>query len=373
LPLGLLEYANWLTVAKDIVIYLRFMVGRWLQVRLISLVVCDSKLSTFAAKVERLLMISESPAFDGCAIPRSRTRAIVAVIMAVAMAMTLSCTRQQRSAREAELWLGGDVNLGDGGHRQLQSMARMVPGSAGIINLEGAVAPAPGSGNFVLWNSPQAVNELADIGVRVAGIANNHAADLDPNGPRKSMDILRALGFLPAGGPAGPALLKINGVSIAITAYDLTEGVPQNLQADLVEARRHADLLIATFHVTGPVSYLPRPELRRAVDIAYAAGAKVIAAHGTHALGPLERRGDTVIAWGLGNVAFACDCTDEEDAILLRIRVQPGRVIAADVLPLRAGLNNRPALPSADPDGVFDLLEAIDSAKLTRHGNSASF
>src|SRR6266481_6575147 len=308
-------------------------------------------------------MIFGSPAFDGCARPRIRQRTIIAAIMALAMAVTLSCGRHERSSREAELWLGGDVNLGDGGHRQLQRISGMVPGVAGIINLEGAVATAPQSGKFVLWNSPQAVNELSDIGVRVTGIANNHAADLDPNGPQRSSEILRTLGFLPAGGPAGPALLKINGVSIAITAHDLTNGVPQSLQADLVAARSHADLLIATFHVTGPVSYLPRPELRRAVDIAYAAGAKVIAAHGTHALGPLERRGDTVIAWGLGNVAFACDCTDEEDAILLRIRVQPGKVIAADVLPLRAGLNNRPAQPSADPDGVFDLLEAIDSAK----------
>ncbi|HLY99427.1 MAG TPA: CapA family protein [Candidatus Angelobacter sp.] len=318
-------------------------------------------------------MIRRLPLFAVCATPYVRLRALAAAITAVAMAVTLSCKRHERPPREAEIWLGGDVNLGDGGHTQLQGIAAMVSGAAGIINLEGAVAPAPGAGNFVLWNSPQAVNELADIGVRVAGIANNHALDLDPNGPRKSMDILRALGFLPAGGPAGAALLKINGVSIAITAHDLTNGVPPNLQSDLVAARRQADLLIATFHVTGPVSYLPRPELRQAVDIAYNAGAKVIASHGAHAVGPVERRGDTVIAWGLGNVAFACDCTEEEDAFLLRLRVKPGKVITADVLPLRAGLNNRPALPSADPDGVFDLLEAIDSAKLTRHGNSASF
>jgi poly-gamma-glutamate capsule biosynthesis protein CapA/YwtB (metallophosphatase superfamily) len=318
-------------------------------------------------------MIFGSPAFDGCARPRIRARVIVAAVMALAMTATLSCTRHERSSREAEIWLGGDVNLGDGGHRQLQSIAKMVPGDAGIINLEGAVATTPQSDKFVLWNSPLALSELSAIGVRVAGIANNHVADLDPNGPQRSAEILRTLGFLPAGGPAGPALLKINGVSIAITAHDLTNGVPQSLQADLAAARRQADLLISTFHVTGPVSYLPRPELRRAVDIAYTAGAKVIAAHGTHALGPLERRGDTVIAWGLGNVAFACDCTDEEDAILLRIRVQPGKVIAADVLPLRAGLNNRPAQPSADPNGVFDLLEAIDSAKLARHDNFASF
>ena len=127
-------------------------------------------------------------------------------------------------------------------------------------------------------------------------------------------------------------------------------------------------MLIATFHVTGPALYLPRPELRRAVEAALAAGASVVAAHGTHALGPLERRGDAVIAWGLGNVAFACDCTDERDAVLLRIRFEGRRPAGVEVLPIDAGLNGAPARPSADAAGVLDLLESIGTVGLRREG-----
>jgi poly-gamma-glutamate synthesis protein (capsule biosynthesis protein) len=178
------------------------------------------------------------------------------------------------------------------------------------------------------------------------------------------------------------AVVEVDGLMIALTAHDLTHGVPANLAEELAAARSQAvvggvvrpvDVLIATFHVTGSPSYLPRPELRLAVETAYKAGATVIAAHGTHVVGPVERREHAVIAWGLGNVAFACDCTNESDAILLRLRVRSGDVVKAEVLPIRAGLNKGPAGPSQDANGVFDLLEAIGSKKLERKGNVAEF
>lgn len=277
--------------------------------------------------------------------------------------------------RSAELWLGGDVNLGDGGRGQLQGISGIVQGAAGIVNLEGPVAERAElrSGLLRLWNAPKVLAEISALNVKVGGIANNHADDAGEKGPERSAAALRKQGILPAGGPAGPALLQLNGLTIAVTAHDLTHGVPANLADDLASARSQADLLVATFHVTGPPSYLPRPELRLAVETAYNSGAIVIAAHGTHAMGPVERREHAVIAWGLGNLAFACDCTQEQDAILLRVRVAPGKVVQAEVVPIQAGLNKRPAATSKDAAAIFDLLEAIGSGKLNRVGNVAEF
>lgn len=277
------------------------------------------------------------------------------------------------------LWFGGDVNLGDGGEGQLQGIKGMVQGAAGIVNLEGPVyrspvaqvQPAPGE--LKLWNSPQSLPELTALNVRVAGIANNHALDAGIAGPKASAQQLREHGILPAGGVAGFALLAVEGVTVAVSAHDLTHGTPASLDSDLATARRQSQVLIATFHVTGRPSYLPDWDLRRAVEIAYHMGANVIVAHGSHALGPVERRDHVVIAWGLGNLAFACDCTQEEDALLLRVTVQPDRVLKAEVLPLQAGINHRPALPSKDAAGIFDLLDALHSSKLERHGASAEF
>jgi poly-gamma-glutamate capsule biosynthesis protein CapA/YwtB (metallophosphatase superfamily) len=249
----------------------------------------------------------------------------------------------------------------------------MVQGAAGIVNLEGPVAERLPQDHLRLWNALPALAELTALNVRVAGIANNHSADAGAAGPEQTARHVRDSGMVPAGAAAGAAFIDVNGISVAVTAHDLTQGVPANLDAELATARKRSEVLVATFHVTGPPSYLPRPELRRAVEIAYHAGANVIVAHGTHALGPVERRSHAVIAWGLGNVAFACDCTDQEDAILLRVTVQRDKVVSAEVLPLQAGINSRHAEPAPDPFGIFDLLEAIGSGQLERKGDKAYF
>jgi poly-gamma-glutamate capsule biosynthesis protein CapA/YwtB (metallophosphatase superfamily) len=149
--------------------------------------------------------------------------------------------------------------------------------------------------------------------------------------------------------------------------------VPPKLKENLESSRRQGELLIASFHVDGPPSYLPRPELQSAVKIAQEAGAKIVVAHGTHAIGPVERRGDLVIAWGLGNLVFACDCTKEREGLLLEVVLRGGEIESASIIPIEAGLKGEPARLSADPNGVFDLLEGIGSAKLMRKGARASF
>jgi poly-gamma-glutamate synthesis protein (capsule biosynthesis protein) len=297
------------------------------------------------------------------------------MVIATAITAILSLTACRHSPeKSAELWMGGDVNLGDGGKKQLQDIAAMVKGTPGIVNLEGPISERlPNRDHLRLWNAPAALAELSGLNVRIAGIANNHSLDAGAVGSEQTIEALRNHGILPAGGAAGAAVLEFNGLVIAVTAHDLTQGVPVNLEADLAAARQRSAVLIATFHMTGPASFLPRPKLRHAVEIAYHAGASVIVAHGTHALGPVERRPHAVIAWGLGNVAFACDCTQEEDAMILRVVVESDKVVSAEALPLRAGLNNRPARPSPEAAAIFDLLEAIGSSPLQRKGTSAFF
>jgi poly-gamma-glutamate synthesis protein (capsule biosynthesis protein) len=295
-------------------------------------------------------------------------------LIITAMAAIVALTACHRAPEKpVELWLGGDVNLGDGGKGQLRDIAGIVQGATGIVNLEGPVADRLPQDHLRLWNAPGALPELSALKIKVAGIANNHASDAGVSGPEQTQERLRDAGILPAGGSSGPALFRVNDISIAVTAHDLTLGVPSSLETDLASARRQSDVLVATFHVTGPSSYLPRPELRQAVEIAYHAGANAIVAHGTHALGPVERRPHGVIAWGLGNVAFACDCTQEEDAMLLRLTVAHDQVLRAGILPLQAGIDNRRAEPAPDPDGIFDLLEAIGSNKLERQDSRAYF
>lgn len=310
----------------------------------------------------------------------------------------------------AALWLGGDVYLGDGGLPEpwlapaLQQALAAAGPSAGIVNLEGplcagvggsapASAQAPDSA-LRLCQGPQVPAALFAAGVRVAGIVNNHAADGGPSGAPRTMAALRGAGVLPAGGAAGAALLTLPlGVEgagrrtpiagaaplrVVVSADDLSAGLPPGLAARLREERTRGEVLVVTFHVTGPPSYLPSPLLRQAVELALASGAQVVAAHGSHVVGAVERRGAALIAWGLGNLAFACTCTSEAEGLVLRVRLQrsaAGVQVTGEVLPIAVGLlpsrARGPARLAADAAAIFDLLDALGGGALRRRGFKA--
>jgi len=278
-----------------------------------------------------------------------------------------ACAHSQPTphTKTATLWIGGDVFLGTGGRGVLANIPSIVRGAPGIVNLEGPVGDGTSGGNPPrLTQAPAALAELRTSGIAAAGIANNHAGDAGPDGMAATARALASIGIQAAGGPAGAAVLELGGLRVAITAHDLANGVPPHLRADLEAARRRADVLVATFHVTGPPSYLPRPELIAAADIALAAGATVVAAHGTHMLARVERRGRAIIAWGLGNLAFACACTDEESGALLEVTLTPGGAGAASIIPIDAGLGDAPAHAAADPQLTLELLRALGSSPL---------
>ncbi|HVE86564.1 MAG TPA: CapA family protein [Myxococcales bacterium] len=293
------------------------------------------------------------------------------------IAVALACARAPAAGPRAaaRLWIGGDVFLGAAPAGLLAGVASVEKGRAGVINLEGPVgaAAAPGGG-IRLVQPPAALEELRRAGVKVALIANNHAQDAGPGGDARTAEAARGAGLVPAGGPAGIGLLEGGGVRIAVTAHDLTPGVPAALGGELAAARARADVLIATFHVTGPPLYRPRPELEAAVEIALAAGAAVVAAEGTHALGKVERRGGAVIAWGLGNLVMACGCTDETDGALLEVDLDGQGAPGAAVVPVEAGLQGHPASAAAeDATGIYELLERLGSSPLRPEGPRARF
>ena len=265
------------------------------------------------------------------------------------------------------------MHLAEAGSERLSRVRPYLDDALGVVNLEGPIADQAADGEGLrLHNDPASLASLRDVGVRVVGIANNHALDSGDEGVRRTALAARAAGLEPVGLEAGAPVLQVGRRRVAFTAHDLSNGAIVDLTDQLARARESADVLVATFHVTGPPSYLPSPELRAAVDVAIASGAQVVAAHGTHAVGPVERRGQAVIAWGLGNLLFSCDCTAEVDGALLRVSIADSTVDAR-IVPIDAGLRGGRAAPSHDPALILDLFEAIGSTKLTRWKGVAFF
>ncbi len=251
------------------------------------------------------------------------------------------------------LWFGGDVHLGAGALPALPLVGD------GVVNLEGPVGEGASSPERLVNAS---VASLPDAGVRVAWVENNHADDDGPQGRARTLRALEDVGVAAAG-------VTVRG-NVVFMGIDVSKGV---FGAELDAARARAEVLVVGLHVTAPPLLLPESDLEVAVELALEHGASVVVAHGSHALGRVERRGGKVIAWGLGNLQFECPCTQEQDGLVLEVELDGDRVAAAWAVPVSAGLQGGAATLSVQPDVVFGLLESLGSAPLARDGARARF
>ena len=298
---------------------------------------------------------------------------VCVAFLAALVALPAACRRARRQGPTVSLWFGGDTHFGTKAHPLFDRAPAELRGAVGIVNLEGPLEDAPpASSSRRLTSSTASLAALREAGVRVVTVANNHSRDLGEDGLARTVAALRNANLTPAGGPAGDATLTVYGRRLVIATRDLTDGVPVDLADSFARARRNGGTLIVTFHVTAPSLYLPTATLREATRIALDAGARVVVAHGTHSVAPVERRGQNVIAWGLGNLTFDCECTRETEGMVVRVDLR-GSHTRARVIPIDAGIDGAPATLAREPAALYDLLATLGGAPLRRQGSAAFF
>ncbi len=126
------------------------------------------------------------------------------------------------------LALLGDINLGRGVQPGTTSLAYLAPElhSADLVlaNLESPLAPqgftpAPGEG-YNLCAPDDRATLLADWGIDVLSLANNHSLDCAPDGPNMTQSALESAGLTPLGPDLDPVYRTVNGVKLAFLALD---------------------------------------------------------------------------------------------------------------------------------------------------------
>ena len=292
------------------------------------------------------------------------------------------CNRSAEDPAHNGLWFGGDVHWGDLKTDQFEALRPLVENRLGIINLEGPVVSpdtfaAPPDSQLRLHNVAAPLSFLHNVNAEIIHIANNHQDDYSAAGEQSTHLHLSAANLQVADARRGLITREIGGLTIGYLGYNLGPE-PINMLRQRVEiARTECDVLVCAFHVTAPPTYLPLPPLRDAVDVAVDAGAAIVVTHGTHLLGPVERRGNAIIAWGLGNLLFNCDCTDEREGLLLMVDLNtndPGNVIGeAIIVPVEAGLMGEPVRLLENPSQVLDLLESLGSSEMVRRNSRGYF
>ncbi len=218
------------------------------------------------------------------------------------------------------------------------------------ISQERRVVPGARPDYFAL---PAAADAVAAAGFQLVSLANNHILDFGPEGVERTLRELDRVGVAWCGlegegiGDRVEARWTApDGSTVAVLAYcgmrnvavpdrrDRT--VPPDLERvrrDVARARQEGCAVVVAIHEgSGP---WPSPEVERAARHAVEAGASVVAIHHAHVLGGIERVGDGLIAWGLGNFLAATNNFSDErrEGMVLRCTLEGHRVVDHEFVP----------------------------------------
>lgn len=156
--------------------------------------------------------------------------------------------------------------------------------------------------------------EAAGVPARklVLSLANNHALDQGVEGFDETIATLREMGIRPIGTVVGGALVLIEAgaLSLGFAAFTQWRNASQKMFSGRVAmdpdgwlkaGREGIDLLVAVPHWDREFRHFPQAETREMARRLASQGVGLIAGHHAHVVQPVERIGDAVAAYGLGD------------------------------------------------------------------------
>jgi poly-gamma-glutamate synthesis protein (capsule biosynthesis protein) len=241
------------------------------------------------------------------------------VALALVVVLTMSAPQPEEAtapcmARPVTVALAGDVMLGRGVASALQGRWKLALSDVShwlrpqyaIANLESPLTSHPQRvAGHDLRAPPLAVDVIRFGAIDIATLANNHANDAGVAGMLETRAVLAAAG-VEAVGAGEPRLFGSGGDAWAFALIALDEsGGPLNLReaGDLVRAYAAMGVpVVVSMHWGGEFQAEPSQRQRLVARVLVSAGADVVFGHGPHVLQAIERVGDAVVAYSLGNL-----------------------------------------------------------------------
>jgi len=208
-----------------------------------------------------------------------------------------------------------------------------------------------------------ALDVLADAGVDVVTMANNHGADLGATGLQDTLRAARDAPLAVVGvgqdraHAFAPYRVRVHGTDLAFLGADAsplestsstwtagrrTPGLaaargphPRTLLHAVRRAAREADVVVVYVHWGRDMQACPTAGQRTTAQALAAAGADVIVGSHAHVLLGSGWQQDTYVNYGLGN--FVWYHNRPPDTGVLRVRVKHGRVVSDRLTPARIG------------------------------------
>ncbi len=217
--------------------------------------------------------------------------------------------------------------------------------------------------DFVFASGPALPSALAQAGVDVVGLANNHQYDLLEEGAYSTVEAFARAGFGPGTKQFGlgasidaayvPAITEVGGMRIAflgcttITGSEHVVGyvaqVTRGGAAPCEETRVRdavaaaaavSDLVVFSVHGGFDYARESSAKLQMFAMIAREAGAKLVVNHHPHVVGGLDWDGSGLTAWSLGNLVFDQSVWPTFQSYVLAVHVRRGEIIRAYLEPM---------------------------------------
>jgi poly-gamma-glutamate capsule biosynthesis protein CapA/YwtB (metallophosphatase superfamily) len=207
---------------------------------------------------------------------------------------------------------------------------------------------------FRFRTDPAAVGAMKRAGFTVLTLANNHIMDYGSAGLKDTIQHLDKAGILHSG--AGeklwlarkPAVVILGKRKIAFLSYSLTfpaeffardisagtvPGIGSYFEKDIASAKNKYDYVVVSFHWGTEKASMPSPYQIAAAHRAIDAGADIVIGQHPHVLQGIERYGNGIVFYSMGNFAFGCMNRGPRTSAIARITLDSGRK-EAEIFPL---------------------------------------
>ncbi len=277
-----------------------------------------------------------------------------------------------------------------------------------IANLEGPITArgTRAKGKKYAFRTPAARTAmLTGAGLDVLALANNHSMDYGAVGFRDTVAALRAAGlaFCGAGEDIDearqPAIVEVKGTRVAFLSYNWTEpgyfnaanawagrkarpgrkavrgrparpgnaaGNPEWMAADVAKARQTCPVVIVMIHWGKEKSHelraYQRPHARRAIE----AGAALVIGHHPHVAQGIERIGNGVACYSIGDGVFGGSPRRSADSLVLRAGFGAMGLAHVEVMALHTNLHKIGYVPAIrageDAKPTLTMVKTLSAA-----------
>lgn len=227
-----------------------------------------------------------------------------------------------------------------------------------VVNLECVISTTgpPQDKEFTFRGPPEALPPMAEAGVEVANLGNNHAGDFGPEALLDTRQNLLEAGIAPVGAGKDerqanrPAMFEMGGWTVAVLGFGgvvpdpswiagpdhpgMADGdsIPSMVRA-VRAADRKADLVFVSIHWGVELDLAPRPEDVQGAHAMIDAGADAIFGHHAHRLQPMDTYRGRPIFWGLGNFVWPIVSEEGSTTAVARVEVGPKGRVTGRLLP----------------------------------------